>query len=73
MSNEKFDDQDNLGSKDAAPYMAQSTEGDVEQSGPMPLMRALESRHMQMIAIVSSYLSPPFPQGKLKKNVLSHA
>jgi amino acid permease len=56
MSNEKFDDGlDNLGPKELAPYAEQ--DGDVD-SGPKPLMRALESRHMQMIAIVSLSSSP---------------
>lgn len=59
MGDEKFDAQDNLDSKDRAPYTTQSSEEDVEEAGPKPLKRALESRHMQMIAIVSpNRLSP---------------
>jgi hypothetical protein len=58
MSDEKFDAQDNNGSKETAPYaVPQTAEDDVEEGAPRPLMRALESRHMQMIAIVSP---PPF-------------
>ena len=66
MSHEKFDAQDNLGSKETAPYITPSSEEDVEEGGPKPLMRALESRHMQMIAIVSPPLSPIYPQGSHK-------
>jgi len=62
MSHEKSDAQDNLGSKDTAPYASPSSEEDVEEGQPKPLMRALESRHMQMIAIVSPYLSPTLTQ-----------
>jgi amino acid transporter len=52
MSDEKFDAQDNNGSKETAPYaVPQTAEDDVEEGAPRPLMRALESRHMQMIAI----------------------
>ena len=73
MSHEKFDAQDNLGSKETAPYITPSSEEDVEEGGPKPLMRALESRHMQMIAIVSPLLSPALPQGTIKKNKFSNA
>jgi hypothetical protein len=66
MGDEKFDAQDNLDSKDRAPYTRPSSEEDVEEAGPKPLKRALESRHMQMIAIVSpNRLSPG---ETLKKN-----
>jgi hypothetical protein len=68
MSHEKFDAQGDLGSKDVGPYVTPSSEEDVEEGGPKPLMRALESRHMQMIAIVSPSLSPTLPQGTTKKN-----
>jgi amino acid transporter len=58
MSNEKFNGQEKLGSDESAPYApTQFAEGDVEEGRPKPLMRALESRHMQMIAIVSPSLS----------------
>jgi amino acid transporter len=67
MSNEKFDAQDDLGSKGPPTYGTQTAEGDIEEGGPKPLMRALESRHMQMIAIVSPNPSPP---KKKKKNYL---
>jgi amino acid permease len=66
MSQEKFDAQENLGSKDIAAYTTPSSEEDVEAGGAKPLMRALESRHMQMIAIVSPSLSPIYPQGSHK-------
>jgi hypothetical protein len=58
MAAEKYDDQNVLGSKEPAPYATQSSEEDVEIGGPAPLKRALESRHMQMIAIVSLFPSP---------------
>jgi amino acid permease len=68
MAHEKFDAQVNLGSKDTAPYTTPSSEEeDVEVGQPKPLMRALESRHMQMIAIVSPSLSPTYLQGIHKK------
>ena len=67
MSHEKFDAQDNLGSKETAPYITPSSEEDVEEGGPKPLMRALESRHMQMIAIVSSIVITHSPPGNHKK------
>jgi hypothetical protein len=73
MSHEKFDAQDNLGSKDTAPYTSPSSEEDVEEGQPKPLMRALESRHMQMIAIVSPSLSPTLLQGTTKKNKFPNA
>jgi amino acid permease len=68
MAHEKFDAQVNLGSKDTAPYTTPSSEEDVEVGQPKPLMRALESRHMQMIAIVSPSLSPTHLQGTHKKD-----
>jgi hypothetical protein len=67
MSDEKFDGQDNLGSKEPAAYTPRSTEGDVEEGGPKPLMMALESQDMQMIAIASPSLLAPPPQGNLEK------
>jgi amino acid transporter len=64
MSNEKFDPQDNLGAKDEPVPYATAAEGDVEEGAPKPLKRALESRHMQMIAIVSLSLFAPSPPGE---------
>lgn len=52
--NEKFDGHDSPRSKEEPPYTVQQEgEIDVEEGEPRPLKRALESRHMQMIAIVS--------------------
>ena len=50
--NEKFD-HDTKGLDDTPRYSAQPDADDVESNAPAPLKRALESRHMQMIAIVS--------------------
>lgn len=47
---EKYEAQD-LGSKETAPVYTITSEEDVETGEPAPLKRALESRHMQMIAI----------------------
>jgi hypothetical protein len=72
MANEKYESQDVLGSNEPSPYTAQSLEEDVDADGPEPLTRALESRHMQMIAIVS----PSFPllsPRTVKRNKLSNA
>ena len=67
MASEKFDAQDNLGPKEAGPYAAQASDEDVEEGGPKPLVRALESRHMQMIAIVSPSFSPPLHPGNYEE------
>lgn len=62
MSDEKLDAQDNgLGSKDEPVPYTTAAEGDVEEGQQKPLKRALESRHMQMIAIVSPSLFAPRP------------
>lgn len=73
MDNEKYESQDVLGSKEPAPYTEPSSEEDVGVDGPKPLKRALESRHMQMIAIVSPS-SPPSPIEELREgtNHLMH-
>jgi hypothetical protein len=67
MSNEKFDVQDNLGSKDEPVLYTTAAEGDVEEGKSKPLKRALESRHMQMIAIVSLSLFAPLRKGRLRR------
>lgn len=72
MANEKYESQDVLGSNEPSPYTAQSLEEDVDADGPEPLTRALESRHMQMIAIVSPSF-PPLSPRTVKRNKLSNA
>lgn len=69
MADEKFDAKDNQDSKELGSPVPQSSEEDVEYGAPKPLMRALESRHMQMIAIVSPSFSLPLgPKSKLSNS-----
>ena len=73
MAAEKYDAQDVLGTNEPAPYTTQSSEEDGDVGRPEPLKRALESRHMQMIAIVSSSFPPLSPRRTAQRDRLSNA